>query len=126
MSGQRVRSWRTPKDCAVNRATVEKGGVEVSYRCGIGSNVDEHGRSGPFPSPSGGSSTYPSVLLTGARSVSFRGAGISGDGARVGFVLVPASAVCSKSRGSSEVVCKLEGDTSSPSLQGARRRKRRR
>ena len=58
-----------------------------------------------------------------ARTIRFRGAHVTGN-ARVDFVLSPAAATCSVGRG--EVSCKLIGDTSSDSLRGARRRRRRR
>jgi hypothetical protein len=66
----------------------------------------------------GGWSNYPSKIVK-ARSVSFRGAIMTGTGSRMDFVLSPASAVCHKD--GREIRCKLEGDTSSSGLLGMRK-----
>jgi hypothetical protein len=58
------------------------------------------------------------------RNISFRGVTINGE-AQAHFVLSPASATCTKLRGSATLSCKLVGDTSSASLAGASRRRRR-
>lgn len=50
-----------------------------------------------------------------ARELNFRGSYVTG-AARVDFVLAPAHATCAKS--GARITCKLNGDTSQPSLQG--------
>ncbi len=96
----------TPKDCVVRNITLDGNGrAEVRFGCGKGFEPVK----------------YHSAHVK-ARLVRFRGAHVAGK-ARVDFVLSPASAVCKKS--GSEISCKLVGETSSDSLRGARRRRRR-
>jgi len=111
-----------PKNCIVHRIELDGNGhAEVGFRC----ERDGYMETGQYsyPSPSGGTSNYPAIRIK-ANGVSFRGMNISGK-ARIGFVLSPASAVCSKpDRG--EITCKLIGNTSQESLRGSRRKRRRR
>jgi len=106
-----------PRDCIVHSIELLSGGkAEVRYRCSDdrGQKTYRYGNV---------TSNYPHKIVR-ARSVSFRGVTISGPGARMGFVVSPAGAVCHKERG--EIRCSLVGDTSLPSLQGLPSRRRRR
>lgn len=110
-----------PKGCIVHSIRLDgRGGADVGFRCKREGFVESGQYS--YPSPGGGTSNYPHKRVK-ARSVRFRGVTVEGD-ARLGFVLSPASAVCHK-RGS-EIDCKLIGETSSKSLAGRRRKRRRR
>ena len=92
----------TPKGCHVRYVALDGNGkAEVRIECG----------------------EQRTSRTVKAREVSFRGAHVAG-AARVDFVLSPAAAVC-RSDGRA-VTCKLIGDTSSESLRGTRRRRRRR
>lgn len=107
-----------PKGCTVHRIELDgRGGADVGYRCG------DEGGDKMFPTPGGGRGTYRSVRLKGIREVSHRGIHISGD-ARMGFVVSPAAATCTRS--GTLLTCKLKGDTSGPSLLGGRRKRRKR
>ena len=98
-----------PKGCIVHAIELDgRGRAEVRFRCG------GEGGERTYPNKSGGFSNYPSKTVK-ADTVGFRGIVVKGQ-ARMGFVLSPASAVCHK-RGR-EIHCKLQGDTSLPSLQG--------
>lgn len=108
-----------PKGCIVHRIELDgRGNADVGFRC----KRDGFVESGQYSYDKGGGTTgnYPSKRVK-ARSVRFRGMTVSGP-AHLGFVLMPASAVCHK-RGS-EISCKLVGDTSG-SLAGRRRKRRR-
>ena len=92
----------TPKGCHVRYVALDgRGKAEVRVECG----------------------EQRSSRVVKARTVRFRGAYVAG-AARVDFVLSPAKATCKVGGGT--VSCTLTGDTSSESLRGARRRKRRR
>jgi hypothetical protein len=117
-----VKISATPKGCWVRRANIESSGVEIGYDChGEGS-----GGSGRFPLTRGraGFGNYRSKFFRGVRNISFRGMTVSGVGSDVGFVLMPAHATCS--REGNTLSCRLQGDTSSPSLSGPRRKRKRR
>ncbi len=119
---RRGQAYKTPAQCVVHAIDLERDGAVVRYRCGGGSAPqDEQGRTGMFPThqPST-SATYPSLFLKGVRNVQFRGATFNGEGG-VGFVLSPAAAKCEKRMGDTHVSCRLVGETSLPSLAGARR-----
>ncbi len=123
-----LSSWKTPKHCVVHSVDLRDGVADIGYRCGTSGRQDAAGREPPdgmFDQPGGGRGTYPHVHVRAPGGVAFRGAHITGGG-RIGFVLMPASAVCRKTRADRELRCSLVGDTSSPSLRGARRRRRRR
>lgn len=110
-----------PKGCIVHSIRLDgRGNADVGYRCTRDGLVESGQYS--YVQPGGGTGNYPHKRVK-ATSVSFRGVTVSGD-ARLGFVLSPASAVCRKN--GREITCKLVGDTSSASLSGSRRRKRRR
>jgi hypothetical protein len=95
----------TPKGCHVRFVALDGAGrAEVRMDC-----------------PQGYTSSYSSRQVK-ARTVRFRGAHVTGK-ARVDFVLSPAHATCKKS--GTEISCTLHGETSSESLRGARRRRRR-
>lgn len=124
------QAYKTPKHCVVRRAVIRPEGIEIGYSCGNPSisahPLDERGREGMFPTPSGGWGTYPSLLLKGIHSIGFRGMSVSGNASTVGFVLSPASATCKKSKGDRELRCALIGDTSTPNLAGTQPRRKRR
>lgn len=106
-----------PKGCIVHSIRLDgRGSADVGYRC-----ADDRGQHS-YAQPGGGTGNYPHKRVK-ASSVSFRGVTVSGD-ARLGFVLSPASAVCSKS--GREISCRLKGDTSSKHLSGAGRRRKKR
>jgi hypothetical protein len=109
-----------PKHCVVHAIELDgRGNAEVRFRC-VRDGMMETGQHN-YPTRTG-VSNYPSKRVK-ARSVSFRGMNVSGN-ARLGFVLSPAQAVCSKN--GSEISCKLVGDKSSASLEGLRGRRKRR
>lgn len=125
--------YKTPKNCIVHRVELDskRRVAEVGYRCSPSDGrltaepMDEYGRTGPFhfKTPGGsGQGTYPRAIVKGVSSLRFRGMSVGGD-ATMGFVLIPASATCRKE--GTQLVCKLKGDTSSPSLAGRARRRRR-
>lgn len=118
-----MAAYKTPKPCIVHSVELRPaGGAIVRYRCGIASNEDEFGRQGPFKLADGeGIGTYPSKLLPRVRTLRFRGLSVRGP-ATAHFVLSPAAAVCRQVK--DELQCSLEGNTSSKSLAGARRRRR--
>lgn len=124
------KSYKTPKHCIVHRIDLHGGATgyaDIGYRCSKGPTSqaqDEHGRTGPFKHEDGGTSTYPSKLVRGVRSLDFRGMTVIGE-AKAHFVLSPAAAVCHKPGGSTTLSCKLVGDTSSKHLSGAKRQRRR-
>jgi hypothetical protein len=111
-----------PKGCWVRFIALQRGGAEVGYDCG---GPDGGGR-GKFPLPRGeqGWSNYPKKWLKGVTAVNHRGAHVHGTGSSISFTLAPASASCRRS--GREVDCTMRGDTSSPSLRGLKKRKRRR
>lgn len=99
----------TPKGCHVRYVQLDgSGGAEVRLAC-------------PPAGSTYGDSVKHSVNVR-VRTVRFRGAHVTGK-ARVDFVLSPAWATCR--REGSEIACKLNGETSSESLRGARRKRRR-
>lgn len=109
-----------PRGCFVSSIELDgRGRAEVRYRC-----ADDRGQHEYRSRDRAGNETignYPHKIVK-ATSVSFRGVHVHG-AARLGFVLSPAHAVCSKS--GREISCRLVGDTSGSSLQGARKRRRR-
>jgi hypothetical protein len=117
MAARGSTKFRTPKGCVVRRVHLVKGGAVVGMDCG----GEGGGGRGSFPSHGGGTGNYPETFVRGVRSIDFRGMGVSGEGARAGFVLIPASAEC-RSDGHGALACKLVGDTSSSSLSGSRKR----
>jgi len=125
----RSQSYTTPPKCWVQRVRLGVEGAEVGYACHgsamTGHPLDEQGREGMFPTPDGSWGTYPSLRLNGVTGIAFRGVKITGD-AKAGFVTMPASATCRRDKNSTELSCRLVGDTSSPGLAGARKKKPRR
>ena len=110
-----------PKNCIVSSITLLPGGrAEIRFRC-VRDGMIETGQY-QYPIKGGGFSNYPSKIVK-ARSVSFRGATMTGTGSRMDFVLSPASAVCHKD--GRAIRCKLEGDKSLPSLEGLQRKRKR-
>lgn len=109
-----------PKQCIVQSIELDgHGNAEIRYRC-VREGRMETGQH-TYPTKHG-FSNYRSVNVK-ATSVNFRGMHVYGN-AHMGFVLSPASAVCRR-RGK-EITCHLEGNTSSSSLSGVKRKRKRR
>ena len=104
-----------PKRCTVHAVTLHPEGTAV-VRIGCYPDIDFRNQN-DFRNQV----EYHSRKVK-ASSLRFRGLHVEG-AARVGFVTSPASAVCRKD--GREISCKLIGDTSSESLSGITRRRRR-